>query len=130
MRFSYQIGMCEPDHYLPLARAAEHAPRRDWIFAPREGEDGHEMTGANEVSGPAANDEAAGARFVGNDVGLEAGAAGDGSDEHFFTLPQVGGVHQIPRDADDAFIVHLRPGDGGAVDFGFEETAKHGGQKS
>ena len=25
MRFSYQIGMCEPDHYLPLARAAERA---------------------------------------------------------------------------------------------------------
>ena len=25
MRFSYQIGMCEPDHYLPLARAAEQA---------------------------------------------------------------------------------------------------------
>lgn len=25
MRFSYQIGMCEPDHYLPLARAAEKA---------------------------------------------------------------------------------------------------------
>lgn len=25
MRFSFQIGMCEPDHYLPLARAAEAA---------------------------------------------------------------------------------------------------------
>ncbi len=25
MRFSYQIGMCEADHYLPLARAAEAA---------------------------------------------------------------------------------------------------------
>ena len=25
MRFSYQIGMCEPDHYLALARAAEQA---------------------------------------------------------------------------------------------------------
>lgn len=25
MRFSYQIGMCEPGHYLPLARAAEAA---------------------------------------------------------------------------------------------------------
>jgi probable F420-dependent oxidoreductase len=25
MRFSYQIGMCEPAHYLPLARAAEAA---------------------------------------------------------------------------------------------------------
>jgi len=25
MRFSYQVGMCEPDHYLPLARAAEKA---------------------------------------------------------------------------------------------------------
>jgi probable F420-dependent oxidoreductase len=25
MKFSYQIGMCEPDHYLPLARAAEAA---------------------------------------------------------------------------------------------------------
>lgn len=25
MRFSYQIGMCEADHYLPLARAAEQA---------------------------------------------------------------------------------------------------------
>ena len=25
MRFSYQVGMCEPDHYLPLARAAEQA---------------------------------------------------------------------------------------------------------
>lgn len=25
MRFSYQIGMCEPDHYLPLAKAAEQA---------------------------------------------------------------------------------------------------------
>jgi probable F420-dependent oxidoreductase len=25
MRFSYQVGMCEPDHYLPLARAAETA---------------------------------------------------------------------------------------------------------
>ena len=25
MRFSYQIGMCDPDHYLPLARAAEEA---------------------------------------------------------------------------------------------------------
>ena len=25
MRFSYQIGLCEPDHYLPLARAAEEA---------------------------------------------------------------------------------------------------------
>jgi probable F420-dependent oxidoreductase len=25
MRFSYQVGMCEPDHYLPLARAAEAA---------------------------------------------------------------------------------------------------------
>ena len=25
MRFSYQIGLCEPDHYLPLARAAEQA---------------------------------------------------------------------------------------------------------
>ncbi len=25
MRFSYQIGMCESDHYLPLARAAEEA---------------------------------------------------------------------------------------------------------
>lgn len=25
MRFSYQIGMCEPSHYLPLARAAEQA---------------------------------------------------------------------------------------------------------
>ena len=25
MRFSYQIGMCEPDHYLTLARAAEQA---------------------------------------------------------------------------------------------------------
>ena len=25
MRFSYQVGMCEPDHYLPLARAAEEA---------------------------------------------------------------------------------------------------------
>jgi probable F420-dependent oxidoreductase len=25
MRFSYQIGMCDPDHYLPLARAAEQA---------------------------------------------------------------------------------------------------------
>lgn len=25
MKFSYQIGMCEPDHYLPLARAAEEA---------------------------------------------------------------------------------------------------------
>ena len=25
MRFSYQIGMCDPDHYLPLAMAAEQA---------------------------------------------------------------------------------------------------------
>jgi probable F420-dependent oxidoreductase len=25
MKFSYQIGMCEPDHYVPLARAAEAA---------------------------------------------------------------------------------------------------------
>ena len=25
MRFSYQVGMCEPDHYLSLARAAEEA---------------------------------------------------------------------------------------------------------
>jgi len=25
MRFSYQIGMCEPAHYFPLAQAAEHA---------------------------------------------------------------------------------------------------------
>lgn len=25
MRFSYQVGMCEPDHYLPLAKAAEAA---------------------------------------------------------------------------------------------------------
>ena len=25
MRFSYQVGMCEPEHYLPLARAAEKA---------------------------------------------------------------------------------------------------------
>ncbi|NQX87988.1 MAG: LLM class flavin-dependent oxidoreductase [Halioglobus sp.] len=25
MRFSYQVGMCDPDHYLPLARAAEAA---------------------------------------------------------------------------------------------------------
>jgi len=25
MRFSYQVGMCEPDHYLPLAKAAETA---------------------------------------------------------------------------------------------------------
>ena len=25
MRFSYQVGMCEPDHYLPLAQAAEKA---------------------------------------------------------------------------------------------------------
>jgi len=25
MKFSYQVGMCEPDHYLPLARAAEEA---------------------------------------------------------------------------------------------------------
>jgi probable F420-dependent oxidoreductase len=25
MKFSYQVGMCEPDHYLPLARAAEQA---------------------------------------------------------------------------------------------------------
>ncbi len=25
MRFSFQIGMCDPDHYLPLARAAEAA---------------------------------------------------------------------------------------------------------
>jgi probable F420-dependent oxidoreductase len=25
MNFSYQVGMCEPDHYLPLARAAEAA---------------------------------------------------------------------------------------------------------
>ncbi len=25
MRFSYQVGMCEPSHYLPLARAAEAA---------------------------------------------------------------------------------------------------------
>jgi probable F420-dependent oxidoreductase len=25
MRFSYQVGMCDPDHYLPLARAAEQA---------------------------------------------------------------------------------------------------------
>ena len=25
MKFSYQLGMCDPDHYLPLARAAEAA---------------------------------------------------------------------------------------------------------
>ncbi|MEZ5569588.1 MAG: TIGR03619 family F420-dependent LLM class oxidoreductase [Halioglobus sp.] len=25
MKFSYQVGMCDPDHYLPLARAAEAA---------------------------------------------------------------------------------------------------------
>ena len=25
MRFSYQVGLCEPDHYLPLAAAAEQA---------------------------------------------------------------------------------------------------------
>ncbi|MEH6634267.1 MAG: TIGR03619 family F420-dependent LLM class oxidoreductase [Halioglobus sp.] len=25
MRFSYQVGMCDPDHYLPLAKAAEQA---------------------------------------------------------------------------------------------------------
>lgn len=25
MKFSYQVGMCDPDHYLPLARAAEEA---------------------------------------------------------------------------------------------------------
>ena len=25
MKFSYQVGMCEPDHYLPLAKAAEAA---------------------------------------------------------------------------------------------------------
>ena len=25
MRFSYQLGMCDPSHYLPLARAAEEA---------------------------------------------------------------------------------------------------------
>lgn len=25
MRFSFQVGMCEPDHYLPLAQAAEQA---------------------------------------------------------------------------------------------------------
>jgi probable F420-dependent oxidoreductase len=25
MRFSYQLGMCDPDHYLPLAKAAEEA---------------------------------------------------------------------------------------------------------
>ena len=41
MRFSYQVGMCEPDHYLPLARAAEAAGYHgisvpDSICYPRE----------------------------------------------------------------------------------------------
>jgi len=41
MRFSYQVGMCEPDHYLPLARAAEEAGYHgitvpDSICYPRE----------------------------------------------------------------------------------------------
>ncbi len=41
MRFSYQIGMCEADHYLPLARAAEAAGYHgltipDSICYPRE----------------------------------------------------------------------------------------------
>ena len=41
MRFSYQIGMCEPGHYLPLARAAEQAGFQgiavsDSICYPRE----------------------------------------------------------------------------------------------
>ena len=29
MKFSYQVGMCDADHYLPLARAAEAAGYRD-----------------------------------------------------------------------------------------------------
>jgi probable F420-dependent oxidoreductase len=41
MRFSYQVGMCEADHYLPLARAAEAAGYHgisvpDSICYPRE----------------------------------------------------------------------------------------------
>ena len=41
MKFSYQVGMCEPDHYLPLARAAEEAGYHgltipDSICYPRE----------------------------------------------------------------------------------------------
>ncbi len=41
MRFSYQVGMCEPDHYLPLAQAAEKAGYHgitipDSICYPRE----------------------------------------------------------------------------------------------
>jgi len=73
----------------------------------------------DEVCGSSIDDELSRLAFSGDHIGLEALTAGDRGDEHFLTVPEVCGLHEIKRDCDAAFIIDISVGYSGAVNLGF-----------
>ena len=88
--------------------------------------DGHAVAGIDQVRGGTVDDDLAGAFGTRDDVGLQAGAVGDGGDENFFPVPEVGCAHEIGGNRDAAFIMDVGIGHVGSVELGFEQGSQHG----
>ena len=108
-----------------VAGIEEKAMRFDGGISLSPGHDGDTMARVDEVSRRSVDDDFARTRFTWNDISFEACAAGNGGDEHFLPLPEVGGGHEVRGDCDAAFIIDVGVGDECTVELGFEDGAEH-----
>jgi hypothetical protein len=108
-----------------VRRTKEKSLGLDGLVVGGKGHDRDHVTLSNKVSCGAIHDDLAGTFLALNDVGLEAGSIGDGSDEDLLSDPEICGTQQVRGDANAAFIVHIGIRNGGAVELGFEESSEH-----
>ena len=92
----------------------------------RERRNDQQLAHAGTTCGRAVDRNHARAAFAFDGVGDEAFAVVDVPDVDLFVLTNVGGVQQVFVDGAGAFVMELALGGGDAVDFGFEQGAKHG----
>ena len=90
------------------------------------GHDGDAVARVDEVGGCAIDDDLARAFGSRDHVGFQAGSIGDGGDENFFSVPEIGRAHEIGGNRDAAFIMNIGIGHVGSVELGFEQGSQHG----
>lgn len=87
--------------------------------------DGEAVASFAEVRGGAVQDNLTRAGFAGDDVGFKPVAVGRVAAQDALVGPQTGSLHQIRRDGQAAFVIHVAVGDGGAVNLRFEQKHLH-----
>ena len=99
------------------------------FFFSRLGKAGNDeqIARAGTAGGRAVHRDHAAAALALDGVGDKALAVINVPDVNLFVFHDVGGIHQVFVNGARAFVVQLAVRGGGAVDFGFEQGAVHGG---